>query len=88
MKILSKEFAVRFYALVFFHMVHGKWNRARGFCLDSRYDLGAKMFYKFEDIFGMIVIRDFDFEAFSWWKCIRLHLSLCLKERIVGFVQN
>lgn len=30
MKILSKEFAVRFYALVF-HMVQGEKERARGF---------------------------------------------------------
>lgn len=60
MKILSKEFAVRFYALVF-HMVHGESARVQ----DSQYDLDAKMFYKFKDIFGMIVIRVSDFEGFG-----------------------
>lgn len=39
MKTLSKEFAVRFYALVF-HMLRRVHD--------------AKMLYKFEDIFGMI----------------------------------
>lgn len=58
MKILSKECAVRFCALVF-HMLQSAGEEG------SRFDLAGKRFYKFAGDAGMIVRRDFDFVVIS-----------------------
>lgn len=61
MKILSKEFAVRLCALAFHMLLSG----VEEGCLESRFDLAGKLFYKFAGDSVMIVRRDFDFVVIS-----------------------